>query len=66
MDIDGAINQALAAAQILKSTSADFRENEWVFTAPHIQVGAGEYVLLRKNDWDAFLSNLRYCAAEHR
>lgn len=60
MDVETAISDVMVKANRAQSTEADFgKETTWTFRAPYLVVGAGEYVLIPRADWDEFLSNLR-------
>lgn len=36
----------------MESVVADFKAETWTFTAPYFIVGAGEYLIISKRDWD--------------
>ena len=59
MDLETAICQVQRQSNVMRSLEADFEKMTWTFGAPYFIVSAGDYVLIPKNDWQAFLSNLR-------
>jgi hypothetical protein len=55
------ISMAFQQAQILTSAEAELMTTppRWIFDAPTFRAGAGEYVVMHKQDWDRFIAALK-------
>jgi hypothetical protein len=60
-DILTVLSGIFQKAQILTSAEAELvgPEPRWIFEAQTFQAGAGDYVVIRVDDWDAFVKALR-------
>lgn len=58
--IDEAIDQAALNMEHMESLEADFEKQTWLFkTFVETRVGAGSYIVMRHDDWLAFLRDIR-------
>lgn len=63
--IEEAIQQAALNSNQLESLEADFDKQTWTFkTFVETQVGAGSYIVMRHDDWLAFLADIRAAAGK--